>query len=60
MYLKKLLLFLRLRITSLIRKINVRYETYAEWSKTLAQYAEIITAYYFEGFSSQTLVFFLV
>ena len=51
---------LRKKITPIVKKIKVRYETYTEWSKTLAQYTETITAYYPEGFPSQTLVYFLV
>ena len=51
---------LRLKITPTLRKVKVRYETYMEWKETLPRYTETITAYYPEGFLSQTQVFFLV
>ncbi len=40
---------LRQKMTPLLRKIKVRYETYSAWMKTLEEYCTINTGFYHQG-----------
>jgi hypothetical protein len=41
---------MRKKVTATIQKINVRYETYSEWMKTLQNHCTIHTGFYPEGY----------
>lgn len=52
--------FMRKKITPELRKINVRYETYAQWMKSLEDHCTIHTGFYPEGYRNYLSYCFLV
>ncbi|MBU7009849.1 MAG: winged helix-turn-helix domain-containing protein [Theionarchaea archaeon] len=51
--------FIRKKITPELRKINVRYETYAQWMKSLEDHCTIHTGVYPEGYRNYLSYCFL-
>jgi len=51
---------MRKTVTPLLKKINVRYETYAKWMETLHNHCSIHTGFYPEGYKNYLSHCFLV
>lgn len=51
--------FMRKKVTPVLRKIKVSYETYAQWMKTLEDYCTIHTEFYPEGYQTYSRNCFL-
>jgi len=51
---------MRKTVTPLLKKINVRYETYAKWMETLENHCSIHTGFYPEGYKNYSSHCFLV